>query len=107
MDFHWHELKEPVVIALGLPRPVLHVLFGALSFGCFFWVFRGSRHALLLAWSAAFLLQLVNEAGDAHDWIGWTGGINYADTVADTVVTMALPTAAVVAGLLRYRPQDS
>jgi hypothetical protein len=103
MEFHWYDLKEPVVAALGLPKPVLHVLFGALAFGCLVWLMRGRRHAPLWAWGGVLLLQFVNEAGDAYDWIGWTGSINYADASLDTVLTMAVPTVGALGWLVSIR----
>jgi len=102
MDFTWYALKEPVADAIGLSRPLLHVLLGAVAYVVIAWTLRRVRHGLFYAWASVFALEVINEAADAYDWIRWTGHINTTDAFQDIFLTMLVPTIATLA-MLGYR----
>jgi len=96
MEFAWYMIKEPIANVFGLPRPMLHMLFGAILFVVSAWLFRPRRLGFLYAWLIVLGIELLNEAGDAYDWIRWTGGINTGDTIEDILLTMLSPTILAV-----------
>lgn len=69
MEFQWHTIKEPIAKALAMPHPVLHVLIGGIAFFAMAWLLRSSRYGLVYAWFFVLTIELINEIGDAYDWI--------------------------------------
>jgi len=93
---YWTELKVSLSKAIGLAHDTLHVLLGIIFFASFAFLFRHHRHHLLLALFGVALLQFVNEAFDAVQWILWTQSIGWQEALHDTVITLMLPTIFVL-----------
>lgn len=92
----WTSLKGQLVDSLGVERDLLHVPFGILLFSLLVLVFWRRADRLSLALFGLLLLQLVNEALDAVQWVLWTGRIPWSEAAWDTAVTLAVPLAAVL-----------
>ena len=69
----------------------LHIHGGLAIFLLSLLALRHFRHRLALAWLTVFLVQTLNEAMDARDWMMWTGTINWAEMTKDTVLTLFWP----------------
>lgn len=99
----WHEFKEPVVTALGMSHDAAHVVLGGMAFGLVFLLLRTWPMAAVVAWLVVLAIEVLNEIGDAVDWIGWTGTVNWLETVKDLLLTMLVPTVALLIGRLLRR----
>lgn len=102
----WSEGKAAVVGFLGVPDPLLHLVLGLAGFLALARILRGRRHALVIAWGAVALAQLVNEFLDARDWIHWTGTVNWSEAAWDTGLTLALPSAILLGCLVSRRLRE-
>ena len=99
MELHWYEWKDPLATVLGLSHDAMHVALAGVVFVILFLVLRPKPIAVVAAWLVVLALEVLNEVGDAVDWIGWTGSVNWQETVKDLLLTMIVPTA----GLLIHR----
>lgn len=84
----WFESKAWVEVELGVSQDLLHVHVDLFIFLSFAVVLRKRRHGVYLAWGILALLQAVNEALDARDWINWVGVVNWRETVKDMAITL-------------------
>jgi hypothetical protein len=98
-ELQWYEWKDPVATVLGLSHDAMHVVFAGVIFALLFLLLRPRPIAIVAAWLVVLALEVLNEIGDAVDWIGWTGSVNWLETVKDLLLTMILPTV----GLLIHR----
>ena len=64
--------------------------FGFALFLRFAALARERKFGLVAVSSGVLLLQLINEALDARDWIHWTG-VNWLQAARHTALTMAVP----------------
>ena len=92
----WYALKDAMARLFPIQHDTMHVHAGLALFFLFAVLFRRRRHGAALAWLVAFGLELVNEALDARDWIGWTGHVNWPETAEDIVNTMLWPSIALL-----------
>lgn len=88
----WFESKAWIKEALGVSEGTLHVHFGLAVFLGFALLLRRRRYGVALAWGILVVLQALNEALDARDWIMWTGKVNWAETFGDFAQTLFWPT---------------
>lgn len=64
--------------------------------------------AAAVAWLVVLALEVLNEVGDAIDWIGWTGAVNWQETAKDLALTMLIPTfALLVCRILRRKKRPA
>jgi len=83
------------VNALGLPRPLLHALFGSLIFVALLWIFAKIKYRWLYALLSVAIIAVANEIADAYDMVRWVGSINTVDTIQDIILTMMVPALVV------------
>jgi hypothetical protein len=96
----WYEGKQWLSDLVGLPHDQIHLHAGLAAFLGVALLLRRHAAAPLVAWLCVAAVQAANEALDARDWIGWTGQVNWRETLGDTVVTLFWPTVL----LLLWRP---
>jgi hypothetical protein len=89
----WYDFKGQLVAAMGTSTDALHLPLGLLAYIVFAWVLR--RQPLVPLWALLVVLALqgLNEVLDARDWWNWTGTIKWSEAWADTLATLAVPTA--------------
>jgi hypothetical protein len=88
----WFESKAWFESHIGLSKDVMHVHFGLGVFLSCALLMRKRRNGPLWAWCIVVLLQTMNEAMDARDWINWTGSLNWTETARDYAATLFWPT---------------
>jgi hypothetical protein len=94
----WYEAKGMLTQLFGMERDHLHVHLGLAAFFFVAILLHRRERNLLYAWLAVLVLQVINEALDARDWMRWTGTINWSEPVKDTVLTLFWPSVIVLAG---------
>jgi hypothetical protein len=99
----WYELKDPVATAFGLSHDAAHVFLAGLVFAFLYLLLKPGRMAAPVAWLIVLALEVLNEVGDAIDWIGWTGAVNWHETGKDLLLTMPLPTAGLLVSRMLSR----
>ena len=91
MNRWWYEGKTNFLEFLSLDREAAHVHFGLFLFLLSIFVFRKSEHVAWWALGLVAVLQAANEGLDALDWISWTGGINWSESLKDMINTLFWP----------------
>lgn len=91
MNRWWYEGKAEFLELLSLDRDISHVHLGLFLFFFFLYFFRKFRHGVWFAFGLLLMAQTVNEGLDALDWIGWTGNVNWIETISDTLHTLFWP----------------
>lgn len=99
----WTSLKGRLVDTLGVEHDLLHVPLGLLLFSLMALILWRRADRLTWAFFGLLLLQLMNEAFDAIQWVSWTGRIPWSEAARDTAVTLAVPLAVVLASSLTRR----
>ncbi len=99
----WTSLKGQLIDTLGVDRDLLHVPFGIVLFSLLVLIMWRRADRLTWALFGLLLLQLMNEAFDAVQWVLWTGRIPWSEAARDTAVTLAAPLAFVLASSVTRR----
>lgn len=94
----WFESKGWIEDTLGIAGDQGHVHVGLALFLFAAVLLRRRKHGLLLAWLTVFLVQSVNEALDARDWINWTGTVKWSESARDFAATLFWPSVLCLLG---------
>lgn len=87
----WFEIKTLLTDAIPIDHDVMHIHVGLAAFLVLSLLFRNINLRYLMAIIVILSCQMVNEVLDALDWLRWTGKINWAEGVSDTLNTIFWP----------------